>query len=60
MAVAIAAAERAVVVYHGDTILKHLPLRGLRGEVLLLDRYIELMEREARADARRHSRRLAA
>src|SRR5919199_607276 len=60
VAVAIAAAERAVVVYHGDTLLKHLPLRGLRGEILVLDRYIELMEREARADARRHSRRLAA
>src|SRR5215470_10779109 len=60
VAVAVSAAERALVVYHGDAILKHLPLRGLRGEILVFDHYVQLMEREARAEARRHHRRLAA
>jgi transposase InsO family protein len=58
VALAVAAAERVLVVYHGDTVLKQLPLRGLRGEILVFDRYLQLMEREARAQARR--RRLAA
>ena len=55
---AVAAAERALFVYHGETLLKQLPLRGLRREILVFDRYVALMEREARAQARR--RRLAA
>ena len=42
----------------GTPSLKRLPLRGLRGEILVFDRYLQLMEREARAQARR--RRLAA
>ena len=58
VALAVAAAERVLVVYHGDAVLKQLPLRGLRGEILVFDRYLQLMEREARAQARR--RRLAA
>ena len=53
---AVAAAERALVVYHGDRPLKHLPLHGLRGEVLPFDYYVALMEREARAAARRRRR----
>jgi hypothetical protein len=57
---AVAAAERAVVVHHGDTLLKQLPLRGLHREVLVFDRYVDLMQREARAHARRYHRRLAA
>ena len=60
VALAVVAAERALVVYHGNTIVKELSLRGLRGEVLVFDRYVELMEREARAEARRRQRRLAA
>jgi transposase InsO family protein len=60
VALAVAAAERSLVVYHGDTAVKQLPLSGLHGEVLLFDRYVELMQREARAEARRRRRRLAA
>jgi hypothetical protein len=43
VAVAVTAAERALVVHHGDRLLKRLPLRGVRGEVLPLDRYVELI-----------------
>ena len=60
VAVAITAAERAVAIYDGDTVIKHLPLRGLRGEILVFEHYVEVMEREARADARRHRRLVAA
>jgi transposase InsO family protein len=60
VALAVAAPERALVVYHGDTAIKQLPLSGLRGEILEFDRYVNLMEREARARARRRQRRLAA
>ena len=60
MALAVVADERALDVYHGDTLLKRLPLRGLRGEILLFDHYLALMEREARAEARRRRPRLAA
>ena len=60
VALAVAAAERALVVYHGDTALKQLPLHGLRGEILVFERYVDLMEGEARAEARRRQRRLAA
>ena len=60
VALAVAAAERSLVVYHGDTAIKQLPLSGLRGEILVFDRYVDLMEREARAEARRHQRRLVA
>ena len=56
VALAVAAAERALLVYHGDTLVKQLPLRGLRGETLVFDHYVALMEREARAEARRHQR----
>src|SRR5919199_1307011 len=52
VALAVAAAERALVVYHGDTALKQLPLHGLRGEILVFERYVDLMEGEARAEAR--------
>ena len=47
VALAVVADERALDVYHGDTLLKRLPLRGLRGEILLFDHYVALMEREA-------------
>ena len=60
VAVAVCAAERTLVVYHGETLLKQLPLCGLHGEVLLFDRYVDLMQHEARAKARRFPRRLAA
>jgi hypothetical protein len=60
VALAMVADERALDVYHGDVLLKRLPLPGLRGEVLLSDDYVALIEREARAEARRHRPRLAA
>jgi hypothetical protein len=41
------------VVRHGGAVVKRLPLRGLRGERLPFERYRELMEQEARAQARR-------
>jgi hypothetical protein len=59
MVLAVVAAERALDVYHGDTLLKRLPLRGVRGEILLFDHYVALMEREARAAARRRRWRAA-
>jgi transposase InsO family protein len=54
VALAVVAAERSLVVYHGDTPVKQLPLGGLRREILVFDRYVALMQREARAEARRH------
>ncbi|HEV8633167.1 MAG TPA: integrase core domain-containing protein [Chloroflexota bacterium] len=53
VAVAVAAGERALVVRHRGAVVKRLPLRGLHGAPLLFERYLALMEQEARADARR-------
>jgi hypothetical protein len=53
VAVAVAAGERALVVRHRGLVVKRLPLRGLRGERLPFERYLALMEQEARAEARR-------
>jgi hypothetical protein len=36
--------------------IKHLPLCGLHHEVLVFDPYVDLMQRQARAKARRHQR----
>ena len=58
--VAVSAAERSLVVYHGDSPIKQLPLSGLHGEILVFDRYVDLMQRDARAKARRHHHRLVA
>src|SRR5919204_4951256 len=60
VALAVMAAERSLIVYQGDTPIKQLPLCGLHREVLVFDRYVDLMQREARAEARRRRRRLAA
>jgi hypothetical protein len=38
VALAVSAAERSLIVYHGDTAIKQLPLSGLHGEVLIFDR----------------------
>jgi hypothetical protein len=51
--VAVAAADRALVVRRGQTVVKRLPLRGLHGEPVPFERYVEVMEQEARAQARR-------
>jgi hypothetical protein len=53
VAVAVAAGEGALVVRHRGAVVKRLPLRGLRRERLPFERYVELMEQEARARARR-------
>ena len=53
VAVAVAAGERALVVRHRGAAVKRLPLRGLRQERLPFERYVELMQEEARAQARR-------
>jgi hypothetical protein len=58
VAVAVAGDERALIVQHGGTVLKRLPLRGLRGERQPFERYLESMEQEARAEARRGRARL--
>ena len=59
VAVAVSAPERSLVVYQGETPIKQLPLCGLHREVLVFDRYVDLMQREARAKARRHHRLVA-
>jgi hypothetical protein len=53
--VAVAAGERALVVRHAGAVVKRLPLHGLRDERLPFERYLALMEEEARAQARRRS-----
>jgi transposase InsO family protein len=58
--VAVAAAEQALLVRQGQTVVKRLPLRGLRQERVPFERYVELMEHEARAQARRRRRQFAA
>ena len=58
VAVAVAADERALVVRHRGAVVKRLPLRGLHGARQPLERYVALMEHEARADARRARTRL--
>jgi transposase InsO family protein len=59
VAVAVAAAERALVVRQGQAVVKRLPLRGLRHERLPFERYVEVMAQEARAQARRRRHQLA-
>jgi hypothetical protein len=60
VALAVDAAERSLVVYHGDTPVKHLPRCGLHRQILVFDRDVDLLQREARAEARCHHHRLAA
>jgi Integrase core domain len=55
VAVAVAAGERALVVRQAEAVVKRLPLHGLRDERLPFERYLALMEQEARAQARRRS-----
>jgi hypothetical protein len=40
-------------VWHRGAVVKQSPLRGLRGQRQPFERYLELMEQEARAEARR-------
>jgi hypothetical protein len=45
----VGAAERGVVVHHQQHVIKQLPLRGLHGETLGLDEYVELAKQDARS-----------
>jgi len=40
-------------VYHQDKLIKHVPIKGLHGEVLPFDRYVTLIKQEARSEQRR-------
>ena len=53
VAVALAPAEGALVIRHGDAVVKRAPLRGLLAMPLPIERYVDLMTREARLHARR-------
>jgi Integrase core domain len=54
VALSVDARERALVVRHGGAVVKRLPLRGLREAPLPFERFVDLMSREARAQARRN------
>jgi len=51
------AATRTLTVTHGGQVLKRLPIKGLRGELLAIADYLALMRQEARADWRAWRRR---
>jgi hypothetical protein len=40
-------------VYHQETLIKQVPIKGLHGEVLPFDRYVTLIKQEARWEQRR-------
>src|SRR6266487_4589583 len=40
-------------VYHQDKLIKHVPIKGLHGEVLPFARYVTLIKQEARSEQRR-------
>jgi hypothetical protein len=35
-----------------DTLIKQVLIKGLQGEIMLFDRYVDLMREEARSEAR--------
>src|SRR5690242_19649088 len=47
------APEKRFDVYLQDTLIKQVPIKGLRGEVLPFERYVELIKLEARSEQRR-------
>jgi hypothetical protein len=51
--VAVVAGERQLAVWHGQTLLKRLPVQGLREVPLPFEGYVTQMEQEARLHARR-------
>jgi hypothetical protein len=53
VALAVVASEQALVVHHGGAAVKRLPLRGLYGEPLPFDRYVDRMTQEARIHTHR-------
>jgi hypothetical protein len=46
------AQSRTFDVYLGSQQIKQLPIKGLRGEIMPLERYVDLMRKEARSEAR--------
>jgi len=40
-------------VYQDTTLIKHVPIKGLHGEVLPFERYVTLIKQEARSEQRR-------
>ena len=48
---------RTLVIQHRQAVLKRLPIKGLRGEWIAFDAYLELIQREARSDWRAWLRR---
>jgi hypothetical protein len=56
VALSVDAPARALVVRHGEAVVKRLPLRGLRDAPVPFERFVDLMGQEARAQARRNRR----
>src|SRR5579859_139852 len=46
------AQNRAFDVYLGSQLIKQVPIKGLRGETMPFERYVDLMREEARSEAR--------
>jgi len=47
------APEKRFDVYQDTTLVRHVPIKGLHGEVLPFDRYVTLIKQEARSEQRR-------
>jgi transposase InsO family protein len=47
------ASEKLFEVYLDTTLIKHVPIKGLHGEVLPFDRYVRLVKQDARSEQRR-------
>jgi transposase InsO family protein len=47
------APEKLFEVYQDTMLIKHVPIKGLHGEVLPFDRYVTLIKQEARSEQRR-------
>jgi len=47
------APEKRFEVYHQDTLIKFVPIKGLHGEALPFDRYVTLIKQEARSEQQR-------
>jgi hypothetical protein len=56
VALSVEARARALVVRHGGAVVKRLPPRGPRDAPVPFERFVDLMEQEARAQARRDRR----
>jgi hypothetical protein len=50
------AQSRTFDVWLGSQCIKQVPIKGLRGEIMPFERYVDLMRKEARSDARQLQR----